>query len=319
MSALKTVKLGETGIVVSELCFGTLTASPIQSNLPSEEAGRLIRLAFDGGVNFIDTAQSYGNYAHVKAGILGLDRDRLVIATKSAARTASEMQAAFDQARAEMDVERIDIFMLHSVRSHEDFQARRGALDLLLQLKARGFVRAVGLSTHALEPLRKIIGVKDIDVCHPIFNKDGLGIKNGGVSDMADVLAELHAEGKGVYVMKPLGGGRLAANAVESFEFVRRHEAVDAVAVGMKDDREIVFNLACFRDESVTDSMKRSVSSVPRRLHINFLCRKCGACVEFCEHEAVRMGNERAEVDAARCVLCGYCVEECPEFAIRVI
>ncbi len=319
MIELRKVNLGRTGLQVTQLCFGTLTLSALQADLPVQEGGRLIRRALDGGINFIDTAQGYKNYAHVKAGISGVDRSQLVIATKSHARTIAEMQAAFDQARSELGVEYLDIFLLHLVKSADDFSERRKALDLLLKLKAGGLIRAVGISCHNITPLRCAIGNSAIDICHMIFNRNGLGIKDGSISEMLDVVDKLHAEGKGIYAMKPLGGGLLVRNPVEALRFVKKQEAVHAVAIGMKDERELAFNLAFFRGEPVTDAISSGAAAVPRRLFINWMCNKCGACAKICEQEALSIGNERMEVDAKRCILCGYCIPECHQFAIRII
>ncbi len=279
----------------------------------------LIRSAVEGGINFIDTAQSYKTYKHIREGLDGFDRSRLVVATKSGARTAAEMQAAFEEARDELGVERLDIFLLHLVKSPEDFRERQGALDVLLDLKSRSLIRAVGISCHNVTPLRCAIGNPLIDVSHPIFNKKGLGIKDGSAFDMLDVLNALSAEGKGIYAMKPLGGGLLSGHSVEAFDFIRCHEAINSVAVGMKDERELAFNLAYFRGEPVTEAMSESVAKVPRRLFINWLCNKCGACAQTCEQEALHMGEGRMEVDASKCILCGYCIPGCPQFAIRII
>jgi aryl-alcohol dehydrogenase-like predicted oxidoreductase len=95
---IKKVILGNSGIEVTELCLGTLTMSPIQADIPPEQGGALIREAIERGVTFIDTAQGYSVYPHVREGIRGIDRERYVLATKSHAKTADDMQAAFDQA-----------------------------------------------------------------------------------------------------------------------------------------------------------------------------------------------------------------------------
>ena len=63
---LKTTELGRSGLKVSRLCFGTLTMSPLQRNLPPEEGARLLVHAYEMGVRFLDTADLYGTYPHIK-------------------------------------------------------------------------------------------------------------------------------------------------------------------------------------------------------------------------------------------------------------
>lgn len=316
---LKTITLGTSGLTVTELCFGTLTLSPLQEGLDPQQAGALIRKAVQEGIAFIDTAQGYRNYPHVRAGIKGCTRQQLAIATKSHAKTSEEMQEAFDEACREMGLEYIDIFHIHLIASAEDFNNRHGALEKLKELKAEGRVKAIGMSAHTIEPFRHIIGNSDIDICYPSFNQKGFGINDGTVEEMAQVLKQLHDEGKGIYAMKPLGGGHLCAHFEEAFDFVRGHDCIDAVSVGMKDERELALNLAYFRGEEITDEMKKSVAGVERRLMINRLCRKCGKCVEVCEQNALQLGEKKAEVDLEKCIFCGYCAPECSVFAIRII
>ena len=54
------VQLGNTGINVSRLCFGTLTMGPLQCNMSVTKGVELIERAFSNGVNFLDTAEIYG-------------------------------------------------------------------------------------------------------------------------------------------------------------------------------------------------------------------------------------------------------------------
>ncbi len=316
---LPIVTLGKTGIKATELCFGTLTMSPIQAGLAPEDGGQVIRKAIEQGVTFIDTAQAYRVYAHVKAGISSANREDLVIATKTHAKTAEDMYAAFDQACEEMGVEYLDIFHLHLVSSVDDFKARQDALDTLKELKSKGLVKAIGVSAHAIEPFRHIRGNEDIDICFPAFNKKGFGINDGTVEEMAEVLKELHAEGKGIYAMKPLGGGHLSTEFEEALDFVRQPEFMDAVAIGMKDERELAVNIAYFRGEPITEQMKERAKGISRKLLINRMCRKCGKCVEVCEQGALRLGEEQSEPDLDKCIFCGYCAPACPVFAIRVV
>jgi aryl-alcohol dehydrogenase-like predicted oxidoreductase len=63
---LQYVNLGNTGINVSKLCFGGLIIGPLQANLPSYQGAQIILKAIELGVNFIDTAELYGTYPHIR-------------------------------------------------------------------------------------------------------------------------------------------------------------------------------------------------------------------------------------------------------------
>jgi len=62
---MKSIKLGNTNIDVSRLCFGSLTISPLQRNLSYEKGAELLKYAFNKGINFLDTAELYNNYEHI--------------------------------------------------------------------------------------------------------------------------------------------------------------------------------------------------------------------------------------------------------------
>ncbi|MDI6907430.1 MAG: aldo/keto reductase [Thermoanaerobacterales bacterium] len=82
--------LGTTGLVVSRLCFGTLTISPLQAALPTEEGACVIRHALALGLNFIDFAELYKTHPYVREALRD-GRYEAVIATKSYAYTGEMM------------------------------------------------------------------------------------------------------------------------------------------------------------------------------------------------------------------------------------
>ena len=58
--------LGRSGLTVSRMCFGTLTMSPLQQNMTPEAGARLLVYAYERGVRFLDTADLYGTYPHIR-------------------------------------------------------------------------------------------------------------------------------------------------------------------------------------------------------------------------------------------------------------
>ncbi len=68
---LERIKLGNTGIEVSRLCFGSLTMTPFQANLTTEEGAYLIEYAYSRGINFLDTAEIYDNYHYIRRALKG--------------------------------------------------------------------------------------------------------------------------------------------------------------------------------------------------------------------------------------------------------
>jgi aryl-alcohol dehydrogenase-like predicted oxidoreductase len=316
---LKRVTLGNTGIEVTEMCFGTLTVSQLQAGVAPSEAGQVIARALDLGIDFVDTAQAYQTYAHVAAAIK--DRpQKPTIATKSKAATAEEMKAAVEQALGEMGLDHLDIFLLHLVRSEEDFEERQEALDRLLEYKREGIVRAIGLSTHTLEGLRPALKHPELEIVLPCINRKGLGVNDGTLEELLKLLQELKALGKGVYAMKPLAGGHLFGDVANSLNYVRSLGVVDSIAVGMKSVAEVEMNVYIFQDKQVPAGLKKKADQVSKELIIySRICQGCGSCIENCEQGALSLVDGKSVVDESECILCGYCAEECPVFCIRVI
>ena len=149
---LKTTELGHSGLKVSRLCFGTLTMSPLQRNMPPEEGARLLVYAYERGVRFLDTADLYGTYPHIRLALK--DAPDYVISTKAYCYDRDTARAALERAFAGTGRDYIDLFMLHEQESELTLRGHRPALDALYDCKAKGMVRAVGISTHHVAAVR---------------------------------------------------------------------------------------------------------------------------------------------------------------------
>ncbi|TDA64554.1 MAG: 4Fe-4S dicluster domain-containing protein [Clostridia bacterium] len=310
--------LGRTGIMVSRLCFGSLTIGPFQANLTVAEGARVLRHALEQGVNFIDTADSYDTYPYIRAALGGWTGE-VVIASKSYDYTAGGMARSLERACQELGREWVDIFLLHEQETALTLAGHREALDYLLSAKQRGQIRAVGISTHSVAAVEAALGMPEIEVIHPLINCRGIGITNGGRKEMLGAVEKAHAAGKGIYAMKALGGGHLISMAPAALGFVLGLPAVDAVAVGMQSQAEVDMNVALFQGQPVPAELATEVGLKPRRLHVEDWCQGCGTCVPACPQGALQVRDGRVEVDAGRCIFCSYCARVCPDFCLKVV
>lgn len=308
-----------SGLKVTELSFGTLILGKLQANLEPHEGAKAIRRALELGVNFIDTAQSYGTYEHIRLALDGSDKGEIVIATKSHEKSYDRMDEAVRQALSDMNLRHIDIFHLHLVRSKDDMRSREGALKCLIEHRRKGTIKAIGASAHSAEGVMAISECDDIDVVFPVMNKKGLGIVSGTLQDMIDAITEAKKRGKDLYAMKPLGGGHLAKGIPEAIEFVRSLNVFDSICIGMKTPEEVEMNVQIFEQGYASDEVLQKVRFTSKKLIIYDSCKKCGNCEDTCDQKAIKVGEKKAEVNPERCILCGYCAEHCPVFAIRVI
>jgi len=321
MNFLNKVHLGRGGIEVTELCFGTLTMSRLQANLSPEAMVPVFQKALELGINFYDLAHRYGTYEHAKMG-LGKQIDQVVLASKTDAKTLTDAQEQVELCFKTLGRDMIDIFLMHQVESEADFQLRRPVFDYLLKLKGQGKIRAVGLSSHRISGNEAAIRHADeVDILFPVINMKGLGIIDGSLEEGLASIDRAKAAGLGIYAMKPLGGGHLRRQAPEAIDWLRKNPSIDAVAIGMKAVDEVRVNAGLFSDGKlpVDEAMAKKIGSADRKTIVNFLCKRCGACIKHCDQGALWLDDQKAQVDGSKCILCGYCASHCPQFAIRVV
>ncbi len=302
---------------VSVLSFGSLTMAPMQANLPSEQAAEILAYAASRGINFLDTAQLYDNYEYIRLAEKKMDRP-LIIASKS---YAYEKQMAFDaveEARKRLDRDYIDIFMLHEQESEHTLRGHMPAIEELLRLKALGVIRAFGISTHHVAGVLAAAKADYIEVVHPLLNKAGLGIVDGSREQMEDALKMAYEAGKGIYTMKPLGGGNLFGSAQESLAYAFSFPYKHSVCIGMQSTDEIDANVEFMEKGSFSAENLSVLQTKKRRLHIDDWCVGCGKCAARCVSHGIDIIDGKA-VPNQNCVLCGYCSRVCDQWAIKVV
>ncbi|MCM2357896.1 MAG: aldo/keto reductase [Geobacteraceae bacterium] len=316
---MKRIPLGNTGMHISPLVFGTLPLGPLQAGLSPEEGGRLIRHALELGVNLLDTAELYETYPHIRAALDGYAGE-VYLASKTHAADAALARDHVERALRELGRERLDIVHLHGARLADPFAERAEVLEELLKMKGEGKIAHVGLSAHYISAVRKAAEHPEIEVVHPLINQTGMGILDGTAAEMAEAIAACSRSGKGIYAMKALAGGNLIAEARQSLRYVLGIAGVDGVAVGMLSIGEIEANLALFAGAEPDEAVWETLEKRRRRLRImDRFCKGCGFCVTACTNDALAIVDGKAQVDEAACILCGYCAAACPEFMIRVV
>lgn len=170
--------LGNTDIQVSVAGFGVLPMGPSQLALPVEQGAEVIRYALEHGFNFLDTAQYYRTYPYIKRALEHGGFDDVVISSKSLCTDYDGMMDAVLEAQEELGRDVIDIFLMHEVRSGQ-LEERSEAWNALIDARAKGLVRAIGLSTHHIDVTEAAASMPELDVVFPLINYAGLGIRKG--------------------------------------------------------------------------------------------------------------------------------------------
>jgi len=241
---LRAKQVQMAGIEVSQVCFGTehiTQAAPEFGGALLAEAMRLY------GVNFWDTDNSYGSITQVAAALKTVDREDVVIASKTYGKTAEEAEYDIKRTLAELCTDYVDIFLLHEVAAGS-LPALMPALSVLLSAKDAGVVRSVGLSTHSVQILSDAAEIDGIEiVCAPL-NYKGIQIEEGTLDAMLGALDKAHNKhDKGVYVIKTLGAGELASDVRRALEWVLQYkDRIDVYNIGvaflseMRENLEII-------------------------------------------------------------------------------
>lgn len=323
---MKTKILGKTGIEISPIGFGTLTLGPFQLNMSVKEGGAVIKKALARGINLIDTARAYNTYPYVREALKDLppgDNEKIHIISRSYDYTYAGMKDSFREALSEMNLERISIFMLHEAESEGTIQGHADALKYLTDMKKAGKLTATGISTHHIAAVESAADHPDIDVIFAILNREGLGILDGNARQMENALKKAWQAGKGILLMKALGGGHLFKQAAEALKYARNLPFVHSVILGMQDEEEINYNISIF-EEIGEKPQKRDIPEFLQRknersLFIEPWCCGCGECVKACPFGALYIEEGRVKIQKEKCLLCSYCARHCPYFNIKII
>jgi len=250
-------RLGRSGLTASTLCFGTGYMGG-----PVAEGARLLTRAYELGVTAWDTSDDYGTHPHVARALRDVGRDEIVVSTKTYASTAAGARRSLTKALRELRVERVDIFLLHAVDSVGELETKLPALEALVQAKAKGLVRAVGVSSHSREVLTRLLDLREVDVALAVVNQTGSWMKDATPKEMTDAVKRLYRSGRGVYGIKALGSGQVTGEAqvAAALRFAFRYPYVHATCVGMTSESELEANVAIWRRER---AKRRGIS--PRR------------------------------------------------------
>jgi aryl-alcohol dehydrogenase-like predicted oxidoreductase len=242
---MDTVAFGKTGLRVSRLAFGTGThgwaGRSQQTDLGIDRLADLLRMAYDCGVTFWDAADAYGSHPHIAKALVGLPRDKVVIATKITSRSGERAAQDVDRFLRELGTDAIDIVLLHFMTQANWPRSHAGAMEALSRAKEQGKVRAVGVSCHGLGPLRV---AAEMDWAEVVLARINIAGVNMGASpaEVVPIIEKLYAAGKAVYGMKVLGCGQLAGKARAAIQYVLELGVVHSLVIGTSAKGQLLEN-----------------------------------------------------------------------------
>jgi len=313
--------LGKTGLPVSSIAFGALQFARIDL----KEAINLVHLAYDYGINLIDTAHMYPGSEEILGEALKNIRDKIYIITKSLSRNKKEFLNDFNMSLKKLNTDYIDIFMFHSISKENEFELLKneGIIEALVKEKKKGKVRFIGFSCHNPQVIDKFYELDDFSTLMvPLNFMTGEYVRK-------QISEKFEQFNIGLLAMKPFGGGRLADIEL-CFKFLRNYPKFIPVA-GMQNLKELEENIKYLgQADLLNENDKEKIKKISQELGTKF-CRQCGYCMPCPNNISItdvnfikvyykqmpmdkfyNMGLKEIVKTAKTCTECGECSEKCP-------
>ncbi len=318
---MKNVTLGRTGITVPQNGFGAL---PIQ-RVSQDEAVKIFRRAYEGGMRFFDTARAYTD-SEVKVGAAFGDgyvkRDEIIIATKTGAKTPEEFWQHLETSLNNLKTDYIDIYQFHLMGQCWKPGDGTGMYECMLKAKEEGKIRHIGGTAHKLGIARELIESGLYETVQYPFSYLA--------SDQEAELVKLaNANNVGFICMKGLAGG-LITNSKAAMAYVSQFDG--AVPIwGIQRESELDEWLAFMDNTPEYDAELQAFVESERKELMGDFCRGCGYCmpctvgiqINNCNRMSLMLRRAPSEgwlgeywqTEMNRiedCIGCGACLSKCP-------
>lgn len=245
------VTLGKSDVKVTRLAFGTGTFSGrVQRELGQDDFTRLVRYAYDHGIRFFETAESYGEmHRMLGVALKGIPRDSYKLMSKVTTREGVNPQEKFDELRKLANTDYFDIMLLHYQHTATWPTDSMRWQDGILEAEHRKAIVSHGASVHGLPALRQVPQNKFLQIAMIRMNHKGVAMDaeeyntpgTGNVPEVVQHVKQVKGNGMGVISMKLAGEGRFTerADRQAAMKYAFRNAGVDCVTVGYKNTGEI--------------------------------------------------------------------------------
>lgn len=315
---MKKVRLGQTELMVTKTSFGAL---PIQ-RISFDEAGRLLREAYEAGVNFYDTANAYTDSEKKLGQALGDVRKDIVIATKTAPGELDVMKRHLEQSLRDLRTDYIDIYQLHCAPKLYRPGEADGIYDWMLEMKRQGVIRHIGITAHR-------IGVAEEALESGLY--ETLQFPFSVLANEREIALVHTAEKRdvGFIAMKAMAGGLISHPEV-TFAFLQQYPQVVPI-YGIQREEELRQWLALDAEPPRWDERMQQLAQEEKAGLSGDFCRACGYCLPCPQGipipNAARLRllmtrspykpyltqEWRAEMEkVSTCINCRQCVSRCP-------
>lgn len=297
---------------------------PVQG-VPFDEADRILRKALEKEINFFDSARGYTDSEEKMGRSLSAARGKIYLSTKSLARTKSALAADIDTSLGNFRTDTIDLYQLHSVGTPAELEkvlGPGGAYEALVEARAAGKIRWLGITGHSREVILKAIETGLFETAQFPFNP----IETEWEKDV--IPAALKAS-VGTICMKPLAGGAIQGRAAAlRFELTR---GMDVVIPGMDAVEQVEENAKAGSRLAPLTAAELDSLALERTAWGEKFCRRCGYCMPcpnglnipflflidgyYTRYELEDWALARLSALDKKfgdCTACGECLAKCP-------
>jgi len=244
------VTLGKSNVRVTRLAFGTgSVGGQVQRDLGQEAFTRTVRYAYERGIRFFETAESYGDmHRMLGVALKGVPRDSYRIMSKVTTYHGGDLQQKFDELRKLANTDYFDIMLLHWQHTQSWPTDSARWQDGILEAQHRQAIVSHGASVHGLPALRQVPANKWLEVAmirmnHKGTKMDAEDYDTNGPGDVPEVVTHVQQTrkaGMGIISMKLCGEGTFNREERQAaMRFAFRNAGVDSVTVGYKSTAEI--------------------------------------------------------------------------------
>lgn len=314
---METVRLGRTDIKVTKNGFGAL---PVQ-RVNMDEACRILRKAYDNGINYFDTARFYTDSEEKMGRALSDVRDKIIISTKTMALKVEDFWDQLNTSLSLLKTDYIDIYQFHNPPFCPKPDDGTGLYEAMLEAKEKGIIRHIGITSHRLALAKEAVTSGLYETLQFPFSYLA--------SEEEEALVRLCEEHDvGFICMKALAGG-LITRSDAAYAFLAQYPV--APIWGIQRESELD-EFISYNDTppALTDEIKAFIDAERRELAGEF-CRGCGYCmpcpvgieINNCARMSLLLRRSPAELQLTpavqekmkkieNCIECGACKSKCP-------
>ena len=315
---MQTVTLGKTGITVNKNGFGAL---PIQ-RISTDDAVRLARKAYDAGITFFDTARFYTDSEEKLGEAFSGMRDKVYIATKTAASTPEELWEQLETSLHNLKTDYLDIYQFHNPAVCPKPGDGSGLYEAMLEAKAQGKVRHIGITNHRLAVAEEAIAsglyeTLQFPFCYLASDRD------------IALVEKCKEAGMGFIAMKALSGG-LITNSAAAYAFEAQYDNVLPIW-GVQREQELDEFISYIDNPPVMTQELADIIAHDREELSGDFCRGCGYCmpcpagieINNCARMSLLLRRSPSELQLTpevqekmkkieNCLHCNKCKSKCP-------